>query len=248
MYTIVRPLAILSLAGAMQWGTIGFAGAQNYAPAHPPTPGATPPSYSGPGWGPEEAPVATPEATTSQDIPVLYVTNVEILRASAEPELDIVRVTGLVSTEGWSDPELVPTYAGKPSDSVLDLELIATPPEHSENADGFVRVSALLPLEPGQSFKGVRVRGSANAITVKQIPGSGQADVSVNDCASCVGKKFVAEGSSPQSQQDTVRQEDLPKLLRIIKASDGIRGNEHDPNRLTLLLDDDNTILQAFWD
>jgi hypothetical protein len=248
MHTIVRPLAILSLAGAMQWSTIGFAEAQNYAPTHPPTPGATPPSYSGPGWGPEEAPPATPETTTTEDLPVLYVTNVEILRASAEPELDIVRVTGLASTEGWSDPELVPTYAGKPFDGVLDLELIATPPEHSEDASGFVPVSAILPLEPGQQLKGVRVRGSGNAIAVKQIPGSGQAAVHVNDCASCVGKKFVAEGSSAQSQQDAVRQEDLPKLLRIIKASDGIRGNEHDPNRLTLILDDDNTILQAFWD
>jgi hypothetical protein len=249
MYTIVRPLAILSLAGAMQWGTIGFAVAQNYAAPHPPIPGATPPSYSGPGWGPEEeAPTTAPATAAPEGLPVLYVTSVEILRASAEPELDIVRVTGLVSSEGWSEPELVPTYAGKPSDGVLDLELIATPPEHSENADGFVHISAILPLEPGQPLKGVRVRGSENAIAVKQVPGSGQVAIRVNDCASCIGKKLVPEGSSLQSQQDAVRQEDLPKLLRVVKASDGIRGTEHDPNRLTLMLDDDNTILEAFWE
>jgi len=242
-------LAVLSLAAAMQCGPIGFAIAQ-YAPAaHPPIPGATPPSYSGPGWGPEEeVPAPTPEVAQPADLPVLYVTSVEILRASAEPELDVVRVTGLVASEGWSDPQLVPTYAGKPSDGILDLQLIATPPDQSENAGGFARVSAILPLDPGQGFKGVRVRGSENAITVKQIPGSGEATISVNDCASCVGKKFVPESSSSQSQQGAVRQGDLPKLLRVIKSNDGIRGTEQDPNRLTLILDDDNTILEAFWE
>ena len=189
-----------------------------------------------------------PEVRPSADLPVLYVTSVEILRASAEPQLDIVRVTGLVASEGWSAPELVPTYAGKPFDGILDLELIATPPEHSENADGFVQVSAILPLEEGQPFKGVRVRGAENAIAVKQIPGFSRATININDCANCTGKKFVTGGSEPQSQQGAIRQEDLPKLLRVVKASDGIRGAEHEPNRLTLLLDDDNTILQAFWE
>jgi hypothetical protein len=250
MRVMIRPFAVLCFVASMQCGTIGFAVAQ-YAPAaHPPVPGATPPSYSGPGWGPEEEmPPATPEATQPPtDLPVLYITSVEILRASAEPELDVVRVTGLAASEGWSDPQLVPTYAGKPFDGILDLELIATPPDQSENAGGFVRVSAILPLDPSQGFKGVRVRGSENAIAVKQIPGSGQATISVNDCASCVGKKFVPEGNSLQSQQGAIRQMDLPKLLRVVKASDGIRGTEQDPNRLTLILDDDNTILEAFWE
>jgi hypothetical protein len=34
----------------------------------------------------------------------------------------------------------------------------------------------------------------------------------------------------------------------VVKASDGIRNAERDPNRLTLILDDDNTVLQAFWE
>jgi hypothetical protein len=182
------------------------------------------------------------------DLPVLYVTSVEIFRASAEPEFDIVRVTGLAASQGWSEPQLVPTYAGKPFDDILDLELIATPPEQSQSADGFVQVSAILPLEHGQTFKGVRVRGSENAIATKQIPGIGQLTINVNDCKDCAGKKFATEGSASQAQQGYVRQEDLPKLLRIVKSSDGIRGTEQDPNRLTLILDDDNTILDAFWE
>ncbi len=94
----------------------------------------------------------------------------------------------------------------------------------------------------------MHVRGSENAITVRQIPGTGQATISVYDCANCVEKKFGPEGSAPQSQQGAVRQEDLPKLLRIVKASDGIRDIEQDPNRLSRIFDDDNTILEAFWE
>jgi hypothetical protein len=182
------------------------------------------------------------------DRPVLYVTSVEILRTSAEPKLDIVRVTGLASSQGWSAPQLVPTFAGKPFDGILDLELIATPPDQSRSADGFVQVSAILSIEQDHPFLGVRVHGSENAIEVKQIPGVVQVTISVNDCEKCMGKKFIPEGSTPQSRQDVVRKEDLPKLLRMIKASDGIRGTEQDPNRLTLILGDDDTILEAFWE
>jgi len=75
-----------------------------------------------------------------------------------------------------------------------------------------------------------------------------RATISANDCQTCAGKKFAPEGSAAQPQQDLVRKEDLPRLLRIIKASDGIRGADEDPNRLTLMLGDDNTILEAFWE
>jgi len=231
----------------MQWGTIASAFAQNGPTAHPSIPGVAPPYYSGPGWAPEEEPTAAPESTASVDLPVLYVTSVEILRTSADPKIDIVRVTGLAASQGWGAPQLVPTYAGKPFDGILDLELIATPPDQPQVAEGFAQVSAILPLEEGRPFVGVRVRGSENAIAVTEIPGVVRATISVNDCANCVGKKFAPEGSTLQPQQEVVRKEDLPKLLRMIKASDGIRGSKQDPNRLTLLLGDDNTILEALW-
>ena len=248
MHALARPLAMFAFTALMEGSTMGFAFAQNAPPAHPSVPGMAPPSYSGPGWGPEEKPATAPESTSPADLPVLYVTSVEILRTSAEPDVDIVRVTGLAASQGWSAPQLVPTYAGKPFDGILDLELIATPPDQSQDADGFVRVSAVLELEEGNPFKGVRVRGSENAIAVKQVPGAGQATLNVSGCADCMGKKFLPEGSSVPPQQGVVRQEDLPKLLRIIRASDGIRGTEQDPNRLTLILDDDSTILEAFWE
>jgi hypothetical protein len=229
----------------MQSSMIGSALAQNAPAAHPPPPGVAPPAYSGPGWGTEQEPAATPESTRTTDLPVLYVTSVEVLRTSVEPKLDIVRVTGLAASQGWSEPQLVPTYAGKPFDGILDLQLIAAPPDQSQAADGFVPVSAVLTLEEGHPFEGVRVRGSENAVTIKALPGVVRATISVNDCQTCPGKKFVEGGAQ---QQDLIRKDDLPKLLRTIKASDGIRGTELDPNRLTLILGDDNTILEAFWE
>nr|WP_294524437.1 hypothetical protein [uncultured Rhodopila sp.] len=106
---------------------------------------------------------------------------------------------------------------GKPFDGILDLELIATPPDQSQVADGFVLVSAILPLEEGHPFEGVRVRGFENAITIKGVPGMVRATTSVNDCQTCPGKRFAPEGSAAQPQQDLVRKEDLPRLLRTIK-------------------------------
>ncbi|MGH7153808.1 MAG: hypothetical protein ACREF3_07740 [Acetobacteraceae bacterium] len=248
MHAMTWPLALLVVAAVAARGPIEPAFAQNAPPAHPPIPGVAGPSFSGPGWGAEPEPPAAQETVPLPQLPVLFVTSVEILRSTATPELDIVRVTGLAATEGWSAPQLVPTYAGKPFDGILDLQLIATPSEQSEDATGFVPVSAIFEMDQGHPFGGVRVRGSENAITIKQIPGSAQVSVGINGCESCVGKKFAPDGTAPQPGQGVVRQEDLPKLLRIIKASDGIRGIEQDPNRLTLMLGEDNTILQAFWE
>ena len=249
MHASIRPLAICAVAVLLQGGGMGIASAQNAPATHPPIPGVAPPSASGPGWGPEEESTPPPsEAEAPNELPVLYVTGVEILHASGGTGTDIVRVTGIASSEGWSVPQLVPTYPGKPFDSVLDLELIATPPDQSEDASGFFPVSAIFAIEGGSPVAGVRVRGSENAITLRQIPGSAQAAIKVDDCANCVGKKFAPAGSAPQAGQNIIREEDLPRPLRIIKDTDGIRGIEQDPNRLTLIVDKNNTILQAFWE
>jgi hypothetical protein len=250
MHASVRPLAIGAVAVLLQGGTIGIGSAQNAPATHPPIPGVAPPSDYGPGWGPEqESPPPPPsEAAAPNELPVLYVTDVEILQASGGTRTNIVHVTGIASSEGWSEPQLVPTYPGKPFDNVLDLELIATPPDQSEDASGFFPVSAIFAIEGGFPVDGVRVRGSENAITLRKIPGAAQATINVDDCGKCVGKKFAPAGSAPQAEQNVVREEDLPKSLRIIKDTDGIRNNEQDPNRLTLIVDKNNTILTAFWE
>ena len=239
-------LAGLAVAAMMQGGLVGLALAQ--APPARPSLGEPPPQYAAPGSEPPEIPATAPETAAQIELPVLFVTSLEVLRTSVDPRIDIVRVTGLASSQGWSDPELVPTYAGKPGDDVLDLQLIATAPLQSQAADGFVPIGAVFTLEENHPFKGVRVRASESTIEVKPIPGLKQADITVDSCKDCIGKKFVERGQAPAGQAGVVRQEDLPKIVRWIIPSRGIRGITHNPNRLNLILGDDNTIVQAYWE
>ena len=88
---------------------------------------------------------------------MLYVTNVEVLRATIGPKLEIVRVIGWTGSQGWSAPQLVATFAGKPLDDILDLQFIATMPSQSQKAEGFVGLGAVFALEEGHPSKGVRV-------------------------------------------------------------------------------------------
>jgi len=238
-------LGVLAIAAAMQAGLAGLAFAQGGPP--PTGAGGQPQGYPG---GAGQMVEATPSSETSPgtELPVLYITSVEVMRTSTEPRLDIVRVTGLTGSQGWSAPQLVPTYVGKPLDGILDLQFIATMPQQTQPADGFVPIGAVFPLEEGHLFKGVRVRSSENAIEVKEMPGASQAQINVNDCKDCVGKKFVERGQAQPGQQGVVRQEDLPKVLRWIIPSRGIRGITHNPNRLNLILGNDNTIIAAYWE
>lgn len=249
MNKTLRWLGMLAIGAAMQGGLAGTVVAQNAPPA-------APSANSGPesqayqsGGNPEQTVTASPtEAEPGTELPVLYVTGVEILRTQTQPELDIVRVSGLAGSQGWNSPQLVPTFIGKPLDGILDLQFIATMPLQTEPATGFVPVSAIFPLEEGHAFKGVRVRASENAVEVDQIPGTKTVKISVNDCKDCVGKKFAERGQGAPGTAGVVRQEDLPKILRWIPPTHGIRGITHNPNRLNLLLGTDNTIIAAYWE
>ncbi len=237
-----RVLAAFAIGATVQLGLCGLASAQGSAAS----PG--PMGQEMPGGQEALGELAAPELSPAADRPVLYVTSVEVFRTSAEPKRDIVRVTGLAASGGWGAPQLVPSYAGKPADGIVDLQFVAAPPRLSQDAEGFVPVDAVFALEEGHPFNGVRVRGAENALTVKQIPGVSQATISTNDCADCVGKKLVGAGATQPGQQGSIRQQDLPRLLRVIKPTDGVRGARLNPNRLTLMLGDDDTIVAAFWE
>ena len=240
-------LAMIALAAGIVGYPVGSALSQGNPPPQP-SAGGPPPQYVVPGSAPPAVPAAGPEGAAAEELPVLYVTSVEVLRTSAEPRLDIIRVIGLASSQGWSAPELVPTFAGKPLDDILDLQFIATSPLQSQPAEGFVPMGAVFTLEQDHPFKGVRVRASENVIEVKPIPGIKEAPVTVDGCKDCIGKKFAERGQAQAAQAGIAREEDLPKILRWINPSRGIRGVTHDPNRLNLILDDDNTIVQAYWE
>jgi hypothetical protein len=253
MTKTLRWLGMLAIGAVLQGGLTGAAWAQGGPSTQAAPPSASPSGGGGPsdeyGANTEQSAALSPvEAQPGTELPVLYVTSVEILRTQSQPELDVVRVTGLTGSQGWSSPELVPTYLGKPLDGILDLQFIATMPLETEPATGFVQVSAVFPLEEGHAFKGVRVRASENAVEVDQIPGIKNVQISLNDCKDCVGKKFAERGQAAPGAAGAVRQEDLPKILRWIPSNRGIRGITHNPNRLNLLLGADNTIIAAYWE
>jgi hypothetical protein len=246
MNKMLRAWGVFAAAALLPLGAGGFALAQDAA-APPPTTSGGPPTYQVETPGENDTGTQT-EVSPQTELPVLYVTSVEILRTVTEPAVDIVRVTGLAGSQGWSDPELVPTTVGKPLDGILDLQLIATMPNQSEEATGFFPIGAEFTMEQGHAFKGVRVRASENAIEIDKIPGHASVSIKVNDCKDCVGKKFAERGKAAPGTPDVVREEDLPKILRWIPPTRGIRGITHDPNRLNLLLSSDNTIIAAYWE
>ncbi len=251
MTKIVPKLCALAAAAALTVGSAGIAGAQN-APssaqmAAPPAAANQPAGYpEEEGENAAENNAAGPAgATRPIEVPVLYVTSIEVLRGSAEPKIDIVRVTGLASSDGWSAPELVPFFYGRPADDVLDLQFVAQSPEQSQKADGFMPVSAIFPLDIGHTFKGVRVRAAANALQLMQLPGVTQTTIKALSGKDLIGKKFVENGPGGPG---VVTAAELPRGFRTIAPTHGVGGIIHDPNRLDLILDDSNRIVMAFWE
>lgn len=196
-------------------------------------------------------PSAGPEDAPARWEPVLMVTSVEVIRSTRGSTLDIVRVRGLTSTDGWDNPQVVPLTKGAPVDGILDLLLVAQAPSFAMEPTGFGTADAVFVLEPEHPYKGIRVHGATNRVSLKTLPGYAEVAPIRNDCAKCVGKYFAAKGAAMpagRAAADVVKEVDLPTTLRVIKATDGIGKLEMDPNRLTLLLDEDGRIEIAVWD
>jgi hypothetical protein len=243
MTRIVPKLCSVAAILALTAGLAGGAWAQGAAPAAAPAAGGSGPE----GYAQQGSPdAAGPSgATRALAMPVLYVTSVEVVRTAADPKLDIIRVTGVAASGGWNNPQLVPFFYGKPADDVLDLQFIADSPEQSQKADGFVQLGAIFTLEAGHPFKGVRVRAGANALELKAMPGSADAKVTADSGKDLIGKKFLEKGPAGPG---VVTAADLPRGFRTIAPSHGVAGITHNPNRLNLILDDQNKIVMAFWE
>ena len=183
--------------------------------------------------------------------PVAVVTSVEVLRSERAGGLDIIRARGLVSSGSWQAPHLIPITRGEPVDGILDLIFQGAVPMVPAELGPFMPFEALLPVDRGHPYKGVRVRSGTNAITLKAMPGYAETAAPKEDCAKCRGKVFVAKGAQPPAgapADSIVREADLPWNLRVIKPTDGLPSYAFDPNRLTLVLSEDNRIVDAAWD
>jgi len=254
MTKLFARLSAFSVALAVMVGLAGFAFAQGTSPTPPPAGVSSGPPQGYGGGGPQDVTSPSPSGAaqpyaTPPQLPVLFITSVEVIRSTLEPRQDIVRVRGVTGSLGWSAPQLVPLFIGNPADGVLDLQFIAQVPADSQAAQGFVPISAIFPLEPGHPFKGVRVRGAANVVEVKQIPGIAETKITTEDCAKCVGKKFASKGQAAAGAAGVVREEDMPRNFRVIPPTKGVAGITHNMNRLNIVLGDDKqTIVWAFWE
>jgi hypothetical protein len=239
-------IALASLIAA------GVLGSTSQAQQQPPAAGAPPPGQQ-PGQQQGNMPYpGQPSGTVGgPPAPVVFVTSVEVLRSDRNGGLDVVRVRGVVTGSSWTEPHLIPITQGQPRDGMLDLIFQASAPAGAAGLGPFMPVEAILPIETGHPYKGVRVRGGNNAISLKAIPGYAEAAAPKEDCAKCIGKFFVAKGANPPAgatADNTVREADLPYTLRIIKPTDGIPSYALDANRLTLLLSEDGRIVDGAWD
>jgi hypothetical protein len=237
-----------ALASVIAAGLLGSAQAQQ----QPPAAGGPPPGQQQ-GQQQDKPPYPGQPAGTvgGPPAPVVFVTSVEVLRSDRAGGLDVVRVRGVVTGSSWSQPHLIPITQGQPRDGMLDLTFQASAPAGASGLGPFMTVEAILPVETGHPYKGVRVRGGNNAISLKTIPGYAETPAPKEDCAKCIGKFFVAKGANPPAgatAENTVREADLPYTLRIIKPTDGIPSYALEPNRLTLLLSEDGRIVDGAWD
>lgn len=216
-----------------------------------PRPGGSAPQSTPPGPGYAPPGPLSPTVSMGPPSPVLMVTSVEVLRSSRSGGMDIVRVRGLTTSTAWSNPHLIPITRGDPVDGVLDLLFEANAPGGPYEIGPFMPIEALLPIETGHPYKGIRVRAATNALGLKELPGFAEVPAPKNDCAKCLGKYFVAKGANPPAgaaPENVVREADLPWTLRIIRPTDGIASYVSDPNRLTLVLSEDGRIVDAGWD
>ena len=246
MTMIFSKLCGLAAGTVLAMGVVANAMAQTAAPAAAPAaPNNAPAGY--PQTGADANAAGPAGATRPLEVPILYVTGIEVIHYTTDPKSTIVRVTGMASSMGWSSPQLVPFFYGKPADDVLDLQFIAASPEQSQKAEGFVPISAQFELAPDAQFKGVRVRAYGNALELKGMTGTATAQIKASDCKDCIGKKFVDKDKG-QPGAGIVYGGDLPPDYRPIAPTHGVKGDVHNPNRINLVLDADNKIVMAFWE
>jgi len=192
-----------------------------------------------------------PSPEGSRPFPVMFVTSVELIRSERSGGMDIIRARGLVTSNAWGEPHLLPITRGQGIDGMLDLIFQASAPTDMAPLGPFMVVEAILPVAHGHPYKGIRVRSGYNAVTLKALPGFSEVAPPKEDCAKCLGKYFQAKGAAAPAGQaagNVVKEEDLPYPLRIIRPTDGIPSYEYEPNRLTLVLSEAGQIVDAAWD
>jgi len=250
----LNPTSALALFGlvALAPAALAPAALAPAARAQGSTPSTSTPTQAAPTQAPPIQTVPTDEENAgAEPFPILAITDVEVMHSKTEPEISVVVVRGLASSEGWTNGELVPLESGTPPDSVLDLVFVAHAPQESAPPSGYEQMHAILPLSQDHPFKGIRVRSATNSVLLRDLQGVVDVKPPVEPCKRCVGRHLVEKGGTAPvgvSADQLVREEDLPPHTRIIRASDGISDVQHNPDRLTIVLGEDGRIIEAVWE
>ena len=102
LFALASLVAAGSMLGAAQLS------AQQGPPQGGPQGGPATPQQSGP---PQSQPPGQP--SEGRPYPVMFVTSVELLRSERTGGIDIVRARGLVTSNSWTSPHLLPITVGK---------------------------------------------------------------------------------------------------------------------------------------
>jgi len=247
-FRFVNGAARFALCALLAPGAAAFAQAPVQPGAAEPRAPAQPSAQGQLGQSDDDSPGAKPSADT---FPVLAITGVEVMRSKLKSGPVVIAVSGLASSEGWTDVELVPLSSGTPSDHVLNLVLVGQPPSEASSPTGYAPVFAILPLASDHPFAAVRVRAASNSVVLKDQPGFTEATPPIDPCSKCIGQYFLAKGDTAPAgvpADQLLRQENLPANARVIRPNDGIGDVQRNPDRLTLVIGDDGRVVDAVWE
>ncbi|MGE4048039.1 MAG: hypothetical protein AB7F35_24485 [Acetobacteraceae bacterium] len=183
--------------------------------------------------------------------PVFAITGVEVRHSLLQPQIPILLVRGLTSSNDWRNGSLVPLTRGIRPDGVLDLVFVAAAPLESAAATGYTAMHATLPLPAEIPVKAIRVRSATNSVLLAGLSGAAEAEPPGEPCKACIGQYFVAKGTTAPTDlrpDQILRAEHLPPDTRIIQAADGITDLRRDPNRLTIVVGEDSRVADAVWE
>jgi len=192
--------------------------------------------------------LSLPSEHTTQNIPpspIFEVTSLESLVFSYEPRKIAVRAKGLIPTSGWRNPTLIP-LSSPPDGPVLDLIFAAHPTANAGDAS-FTEVETIFIFDDlAANISVIRVRAHINALELESVSGSIQLEKTHGfDINSLIGKRIQTAPDTLTSMG--VRLEDLPVEHRILRHRDGLPSLAFSPLRLTITLDQFDTITDVMW-
>lgn len=155
----------------------------------------------------------------------------------------VVRVTaeGTVRTAGFSRSKLLPFPGRPPADGMYEFAFTVVPPEQQEGSERLTPVDVAFDWYGApDNAVGIRVRAAANVLEARILPPRRE-DL---DLARLPGRRISMDPAT--ARPGDLQPSDLPEPVLIVR-QDEPRPTDTVPERLTLVVDADGVILEAFF-